>query len=186
MARGNRKILYGVNNRGNKLDYAWRTILRAPTPQRNNNNPLTAADFGDGLLLRLGYMYVDAGWQGNVAPGNDRLVPNLPVATEPDGRPIVGRVRVEYADAEGFTRPLEGARRVSRLRDGGPRHGPFDVDGSRRVGGARVPVPSDRWAFGRCQTGRRVWCRRRPTSASSTASRAIGFTSWSIRRRTRS
>ena len=43
----------------------------------NNNNPLTAADFGDAFLLRLGYTYVDAGWQGNVAPGNDRLVPNL-------------------------------------------------------------------------------------------------------------
>src|SRR4051794_19074505 len=78
MARGNRKIFYGVNNRGNKIDYAWRTIL-APTGT-NNNNPVTAADYGDGFLMRLGYTYVDAGWQGNVAPGNDRLVPNFPVA----------------------------------------------------------------------------------------------------------
>src|SRR5919106_1355556 len=27
MSRGNRKIFYGVNNRGNKLDFAWRTFL---------------------------------------------------------------------------------------------------------------------------------------------------------------
>src|SRR5438093_5409854 len=107
LSRGNRKLFYGVNNRGNKLDYAWRT-LPAQSGLNSNNNPLTAADFGDGLLLRLGYSYVDAGWQGNVAPGNDRLVPILPVASEGDGRPIVGRGRVEYADAEGYTRALEG------------------------------------------------------------------------------
>src|SRR5262249_29174826 len=83
LTRGNRNLFYGVNNRGNKLDYAWRT-LPATGQNSNNNNPLTAADFGDGLLLRLGYSYVDAGWQGNVAPGNDRLIPTLPVASEGD------------------------------------------------------------------------------------------------------
>ncbi len=107
MTRGNHKLFYGVNNRGNKLDFAWRTIL--PETGTSNNNPLTAADFGDALLLRLGYAYVDAGWQGNVAPGNDRLVPSLSVAVQPDGRPIVARIRVEYTDVEGFTRPLEGS-----------------------------------------------------------------------------
>jgi hypothetical protein len=153
MARGNRKLFYGVNNRGNKLDYAWRT-LPAQTGLNNNNNPLTAVDFGDGLLLRLGYSYVDAGWQGNVAPGNDRLVPTLPVATEGDGRPIVGRIRVEYADAEGFTRPLEGAAafRAYETADTDTPHSILTVrDG---VGGFRTPVASDRWAFGRCQTGK--------------------------------
>ena len=78
MARGNRKIFYGVNNRGNKIEYAWRTILPRGT---NNNDPTAAADFGDALLMRLGYTYVDAGWQGNLAPGDNRLIPSLPVAT---------------------------------------------------------------------------------------------------------
>jgi hypothetical protein len=27
------------------------------------NNPITAADAGDGFLMRLGYTVVDAGWQ---------------------------------------------------------------------------------------------------------------------------
>ena len=107
MARGNRKIFYGINNRGNKLEYAWRTHLPNGT---RNNNPTTEDDFGDALLLRLGYTYVDAGWMGNLAPGNDRLIPTLPVATEPDGRPITGAVRVEFADVEGFTHPLYGNR----------------------------------------------------------------------------
>src|SRR5262245_57872144 len=82
VARGNRKIFYGVTNRGNKLDFSWRTILPRTDPATASatNNPLAAADFGDALLFRLGYAYVDAGWQGNVAPGNDRLFPALPVA----------------------------------------------------------------------------------------------------------
>ena len=58
MSRGNRKILYGVNNRGNKLELARHTL--GPSAD-NRNNPLSAADIADGLLLRLGYAYVDAG-----------------------------------------------------------------------------------------------------------------------------
>ena len=90
-------MFYGINNRGNKLKYAWRTHLPNGT---KNNNPTTEADFGDALLLRLGYTYVDAGWMGNLSPGDDRLIPTLPVATQPDGRPITGPVRVEFADVE--------------------------------------------------------------------------------------
>ena len=152
LARGNRKIFYGVNNRGNKLDFTWRTIS-TQGGLNNNNNPLSAADFGDGLLLRLGYVYVDAGWQGNVAPGADRLVPNFPVASESDGRPIVARIRVEYADAEGFTRPLEGgaAFRAYEAADLDTTRSTLTVRDT--VGGARTPIPANRWAFGRCQKG---------------------------------
>src|SRR5713226_4574793 len=106
MARGNHKISYGVNNRGNK-GHLGRMTAQPVGP--NTNNPLTAADVNDdNLLTRFGYTYVDAGWQGNIAPGNNRLVPNLPVATQSDRRPIVSKIRVEFADVEGFTRTLEG------------------------------------------------------------------------------
>ncbi len=151
MAQGKQKIFYGVNNRGNKLDLAWRTILPRTGP--NNNNPLTAADAADGLLFRLGYTYVDASWQGNVAPGNDRLVPNFPRAMAADGRPIVARVRIEYADAEGFTRPLEGNEnfRAYEPADVDTAHSTLTVRGTG--GGARTSIPADRWAFGRCPKG---------------------------------
>jgi hypothetical protein len=152
MGRGNHKIFYGVNNRGNKLDLVWRTMLPQTPP--SSNNPLTASDAGDGLLFRLGYVYVDAGWQGNVAPGNDRLVPNFPIATQADGRPIVAKVRVEYVDADGFTRPLEGSANFRPYE-------PADFDMSRATltvrsssAGPKTPIASDRWAFGRCQTGK--------------------------------
>jgi hypothetical protein len=158
MSRGNQKFFYGVNNRGNKIEYAWRTFLAQPgpnnTPTTNNNNPISEADFGDGLVMRLGYSFVDAGWQGNVAPGGDRLVPNLPVATEKDGRPIVARIRVEYADADGFTRPLEGSAnfRAYETADADTTHATLTY--RNVVGGAKATIASDRWAFGRCQTGR--------------------------------
>ena len=42
-----------------------------------------AEDAGDGFLFRLGYTIVDAGWQGDVSEGNDRLFPDLPIAQEP-------------------------------------------------------------------------------------------------------
>jgi hypothetical protein len=78
-ARGNGKIYYTVNNRG--------------------NDPLltvkTAADVGrNDFALRLGYIIVDAGWQGDLAPVPSRLAPSLPIASQADGTPIVGLVRV--------------------------------------------------------------------------------------------
>src|SRR6266446_7184361 len=80
--RGNHKILYGINNRGNKQTLGYFNYVPAGP---GINNPLTAADAGDGFLMRLGYTIVDAGWQGDVASGANRLFPNFPVATRPDG-----------------------------------------------------------------------------------------------------
>jgi hypothetical protein len=154
MARGNHKIFYGVNNRGNKGHLGRMTTFPVGP---NNNNPLTAADINDdNLLTRNGYTYVDAGWQGNVAPGNDRLVPNLPVPIQPDGRPIVAKMRVEFADVEGFTRTLEGTQiHVTRVpyetADTDPAHSTLTVRGS--VAGVKTPISAARWAFGRCAKG---------------------------------
>jgi hypothetical protein len=154
MARGNHKIFYAINNRGNK-GHLGRMTTRPVGP--SNNNPLTAADINDdNLLTRFGYAVVDAGWQGNIAPGNDRLVPNLPVPTQADGRPIVAKIRVEFADVEGFSRQLDGTQiHVTRVpyetADTNPAHSTLTVRNS--VGGAKTPISPNRWAFGRCATG---------------------------------
>lgn len=156
MRRGNGKMLYGVNNRGNKLELARQTI--GPLDGTNRNNPLSAADIADGLLLRLGYAYVDAGWQANVAPGNDRLFPTIPIATQPDGRPIVNKIRVEYMDRN---IPLSGSFTLNLEGDGGFVPYPTaDMDTSHATltvrdsaSGAKVPIPPDTWAFGSCPSG---------------------------------
>src|ERR1700730_16336734 len=60
MARGNHKIFYGINNRGNK-GHLGRITTFPIGP--NTNNPLALADINDdNLLTQSGYVYVDAGW----------------------------------------------------------------------------------------------------------------------------
>ena len=154
MSRGNGKILYGVNNRGNKLESGlrWHHVPAS-------NDPISAAHAGDGFLMRLGYTVVDAGWQGDVAEGNNRLFPNLPVATEPDGRPIVSSILVEYSDrsipAEGtFTLPLSGFDRFESYptADLDPHNSSLTVRST--VTGRGTRVSPDDWAFGRCPLGR--------------------------------
>ncbi len=157
MSRGNGKIFYGVNNRGNKLELARHTF--GPLEGANQNNPLSAADFADGLLFRLGYTYVDAGWQGNVAPINDRLVPTLPIAKQPDGKPIVTKTRVQYMDRNiplsgSFTLTLGGDSNFVSYptADMDTSHSTLTVRDSSN--GAKTPISPDKWAFGSCPDGR--------------------------------
>ncbi len=157
VSRGNRKIFYGVNNRGNKLELARHTF--GPLEGANQNNPLSAADFADGLLFRLGYTYVDAGWQANVAPINDRLVPTLPRAMQPDGKPVVSKTRVQYMDRN---IPLSGSFTLTLGGDSNFVSYPTaDMDTSHSTltvrdssDGAKTPIPPDKWAFGSCPEGR--------------------------------
>jgi hypothetical protein len=55
MSRGNHKVLYGINNRGNKQTLGYFNYVPAGP---GINDPLTAADAGDGFLMRLGYTIV--------------------------------------------------------------------------------------------------------------------------------
>lgn len=144
MSRGNRKIFYTANNRGNDA------LLTAKTK----------ADVGlNDFPLRMGYTIVDAGWQGDIVPNATRLAANLPIATQPDGSAIVGRMRVEYNDRNmtrdgAFTLNLEGnpAFRSYETADTNPAHSTLTVRDA--VDGRRMPIPPDRWAFGRCPEGR--------------------------------
>jgi len=153
MAKGNHKIFYAINNRGNQQAISYFNF--GP----GGNNPLTAANVGDGFLMRLGYTIVDAGWEGDLVPGNGRLVPTFPIATNPDGRPIVAKVRIEYSDRTipdkgTFTLPLEGAANFKAYpaADTNTAHATLTVRDS--VSGAKTPVPSDHWAFGTCPMGK--------------------------------
>lgn len=152
MSRGNHKMFYIVNNRGNG-GYMSR-FNYAPSV----NEPITAEDAGDGFLMRLGYAIVDAGWQGDVVAGNDRLFPDLPIAARRDGRPIVGRVRIEYSDRtipqEGtFTLTLEGSPNFESYPAADTNTANSTLTVRDTVDGAKTIIPPDRWAFGTCPTG---------------------------------
>ena len=153
-ARGNGKIFYGINNRGNKLESGlrWHHVP-------SSNDPISAEHAGDGFLMRLGYTVVDAGWQGDVAEGNDRLFPNLPVATEADGSPLVARIRVELSDRgipfEGtFDLPLKGSPNFRPYPTADMDPGSASLVVRSALDGEAEPVAADAWAYGRCPQGR--------------------------------
>jgi hypothetical protein len=60
-AKGNRKILYEVTNRGRKLlaPYLHDAVETGPT---GFNDPRSAADAGNALFFRLGFTMVWSGW----------------------------------------------------------------------------------------------------------------------------
>src|SRR5947209_7731655 len=71
-AKGNGAVFFDVNNRGGKL--ALRFFNNAP----GGNDPTTAADAGDGFLLRRGYTVAWCGWIGEILPGGGRLLLHPP------------------------------------------------------------------------------------------------------------
>jgi Alpha/beta hydrolase domain len=94
IARGNRKILYEVVNRGRKN---LMPVLHE-TPETSPgafNNPTTATDAGNGLTFRAGYTLVWSGWDPDAPRANHGLSMRAPVATD-NGAPIVKTIRDEF------------------------------------------------------------------------------------------
>ena len=144
IGRGNRKILYGINNRGNPIELTFQTFPRLP--------PGAPPDASDGLFFRLGYTFVDAGWAGDITTTATRLGADLPVALEPDGGPVVSRIRIEYART-GYSVPLKGNDRFRSYEAADTETSRSTLTVRDGVDGARIPIAPDRWAFGRCETG---------------------------------
>ncbi len=100
---GNGRVLFDYGNRGHKR--ALQFYNDAP----HSNDPLTLEHAGNGFLMRRGYAVAWLAWEGDILPGDGRLVLDVPVATD-NGTPITGRVRTEFiVDAPaGATMPLSG------------------------------------------------------------------------------
>jgi len=152
-ALGNRKIFYGVNNRGNLTETTHHSF---PSPDLSLSG--ASPEAGDGLIFRLGYTYVDAGWAGDITTVPPRLGANLPIAMQRDGRAIVAPIRIEYRVAPGtgtqFTVTLKGNTqfRTYETASTDTSRSSLTVRSSRN--GPRRPIASDRWAFGRCAEGK--------------------------------
>jgi hypothetical protein len=93
---GNHSLIFEPPNRGNKyLLPQLNTFGRIDNTIGNANDPISASDAGDGLLMRQGYTLAWAGWE--VVPGATFPVMSIdvPIAQRPDGEPITGRVLFE-------------------------------------------------------------------------------------------
>ena len=146
---GNGKVFYDFLNRGRKR------ILQWFNDAVHSNDPATPAEFGHGWLMRQGYTVAWSAWQGDMAPGDGKMTIQVPVATRPDGSPIVGQVVAELIPeqetATTITLPYAATRQdptngrlTVRERSGDPRE-PLDGwvwDGPRRI---TVPGPVRPW-----------------------------------------
>ncbi|MDA0768781.1 MAG: hypothetical protein BZY79_00410 [SAR202 cluster bacterium Casp-Chloro-G4] len=147
LERGNGRLIYDVNNRGNKR------ILQFFNDGVHSNTPITAENAGNGFLMRRGYSIVWSGWQGDVLPIDSQLSMRLPVATN-NGVSITGDVRTEFIiETQGVQcRPLsaadyadsyQAANTDTTLATFTMREYPYDE---------KIVIPSDQWSFSQLGT----------------------------------
>lgn len=159
-SRGNGRLLYDVNNRGNKVALGTFNGAGGNDP----DNP------GSGFLMEAGYSILWTAWSGDVLPGDGRMTVDVPVATR-DGEPVSGRVYVEM-ESGGYQLYRNNFITGSREPADDILHSiPFDWGGSEPYpsvtldhSGAElttrphrraepIPVPHEEWAFARVEEG---------------------------------
>lgn len=147
LACGNRRLFFDWGNRGNKR--ALQFFNDAP----HSNDPRTVAHAGNGFLLRRGYTMVWGAWQGDLLPGDGRMLLDLPVAVR-DGRPVTGLVRVEYIDNGGAkSLPLSGNAATRSHPTVARDTRDATLTRRRYADSAREPIPPEAWSFARVAGG---------------------------------
>ena len=147
--RGNGRILYDVNNRGNKLAMG---AFNNPTGG-NRNEPRTLSDAGNGFLMRQGYSVLWCGWNGDVRPGGSRIMIELPVVKHSDGSSITSKIYAEICvTGTSKSQPLYWGNSVAYPAvslDNGSAHL------TRRPYRSSPPeeVPHEEWSFARVENG---------------------------------
>ena len=91
-SKGNHRLFFEINNRGSNLSFG-----HFNDSSTGGNDPTTAADAGDGFLMRQGYTLLWSGWDATAKPGQGRFTITVPVAKNRDGSPIVGPSLEEFA-----------------------------------------------------------------------------------------
>ena len=148
-ARGNRRLLFDVPNRGNRL--ALSAFNRVPRPI----DPSAPTDAGDGFLMRHGYTVVWCGWQHDVPTVEGLMRIAVPEAHEA-GRPVSGRLMVSFQP--------NAPSRVQLLSDRAHRAYPSNniADPEAvllvRDGDGALPrtIPRSEWSFARLEAGQVV------------------------------
>ena len=137
LAKGNHRLWFEVNNRGNMPAYELMT-----EGQVDGNDPTKATDAGNGFLMRQGYTILETGWDTSAATGGGRFTIHVPVAKNPDGSPIVGSSMEEFVVDNATTKrgrltypaaTLDKSKATLTVRT--------------RYEDAPVTVPADKWQY---------------------------------------
>ena len=166
LTRGNRVLLFEVNNRGNKLAVAnFNEGVAGTVTDRNG-----LASPGDGWLMRSGYTLVWFGWEMDVLDGMNRVGMPPVVAHNHDGSAITGVVRSEMITPVPATSiPMSLSQQIQNYPLGSydsyptaslDNRTPF-ADGflpsltvRAREQDPRMPIANSEWSFGVCEAGK--------------------------------
>ncbi len=147
-ALGNRRLFFDWGNRGNKR------ALQYFCDAEHSNDPETPAHAGNGFLFRRGYTVVFGAWQGDLLPGEGRMLLDLPVARHENG-PVTGPVRTEFiAEGPGVVcLPLSGRGTTRSHPAVSPDTAKASLTMRPYADAPRRPVPADEWSFARIDSG---------------------------------
>ena len=166
LARGNRVLLFEVNNRGNKL--ALGNFNEGVGGTLADRNGLTSP--GDGWLMRSGYTLVWSGWEMDVLDGMNRIGMPPVVARNHDGSPVTGIVRSEMITPRPATSiPISLSQQIQNYPVGSYDSYPTASLDNRtafadgflpsltvraREQDPRTAIPNSEWSFGVCESGK--------------------------------
>lgn len=138
-------LLYDVNNRGN-IAILGQVNGRGPA----RNDPATAADAGDGFLMRHGFSLLFSAWTWDVAPtvAADRAPPARPlVFAPPVAKGVKGRVYNEFTvNAPTDTVSYAGMRGLT-YEPATPNDPRAQLTQRARPGDRRRPIARSAWKF---------------------------------------
>jgi hypothetical protein len=137
-ARGSRKILYDVTNRGRQ--YAHWVFGDARTAR---NDPRDREDAGNGLILRRGYTVAWSGWDPDAPRANGGLAMKPVIATD-GGKPIANLIREEFMS--GGRGPERKSFRLT-YEAASPDRAQARLTVRREETGPRKDIPAAGWAY---------------------------------------
>jgi hypothetical protein len=164
MAKSSRTLFFEVNNRGRKISFGR---MQDTAADANMNDPMAARDFGNGFLMKRGYVLAWVGWGADIAPGDNRLTVSFPISQE-NGRAVTERILTEFSDrnfngARPTSLPLSGSTAFKSYAaissDKNQAHAELYAlpSDSLRSSTADIPrgeaVPDDQWALADCPDG---------------------------------
>jgi hypothetical protein len=164
MSRSRPALYFEVNNRGRKISFGR---MHDTPADADMNNPTAPRDFGNGFLMRRGHVIAWVGWGADIAPGENRLTVDFPIAMD-GAKPVTERILTEFSD-----RNFGGGNPTSLPLSGGAAFKSYPAvstdkaeaqaelyrvrSDSLETGGPEIPrgepVPADEWAFAHCPDG---------------------------------
>lgn len=143
-SKGNGRILYDVNNRGNLY------MLRNLNDAHGSNKPISSEHFGNGFLMREGYTLLWTGWNWDVNDNNILLQFDAPVASQ-KGLTIKQKSVAEIVNSHSLEAPLSMALAWGNSRCYASANYPDNSNDILTVRnspeGARVVIPDDMWSY---------------------------------------